>query len=103
MLHARCIAKPLIECARPQSCAIVLLEQATVRCDDAIATMARNKSRDGLSTCWMATHSVLVQNISLAIKAMLFVAGLGTMRMVVFADVDASPIVMSNGLRLLRK
>ena len=55
-----------------------------------------------------ATHSVLVQNIVLAlgIKAVflvLAVAGLGTMWMAVFADVGASLLVVGNGLRLLRK
>ncbi|WP_245254490.1 heavy metal translocating P-type ATPase [Paraburkholderia sp. LEh10] len=54
-----------------------------------------------------ATHSVLVQNISLAlaIKAVflvLAVSGFGTMWMAVFADVGASLIVVGNGLRLLR-
>ncbi len=55
-----------------------------------------------------ATHAVLVQNIALAlgIKAvflLLALAGLGTMWMAVFADVGASLLVVSNGLRLLRK
>jgi len=55
-----------------------------------------------------ATHSVLVQNIVLAlgIKAMfltLTLIGLGTMWMAVFADVGASLLVVGNGLRLLRK
>ena len=55
-----------------------------------------------------ATHSVLVQNIVLAlgIKAVFLVlalAGLGTMWMAVFADVGASLLVVGNGLRLLRK
>lgn len=55
-----------------------------------------------------ATHSVLVQNISLAlgIKAvflMLALTGLATMWMAVFADVGASLLVVGNGLRLLRK
>lgn len=55
-----------------------------------------------------ATHSVLVQNIVLAlgIKA-LFLAltlfGLGTMWMAVFADMGASLLVVGNGLRLLRR
>ncbi|MFM0221631.1 heavy metal translocating P-type ATPase [Paraburkholderia dipogonis] len=55
-----------------------------------------------------ATHSVLVQNITLAlgIKSVflvLAVTGLGTMWMAVFADVGASLLVVANGLRLLRK
>nr|WP_106283973.1 heavy metal translocating P-type ATPase [Paraburkholderia sp. BL25I1N1] len=55
-----------------------------------------------------ATHSVLVQNIALAlgIKSVflvLAVTGLGTMWMAVFADVGASLLVVANGLRLLRK
>ncbi|MFL9896183.1 heavy metal translocating P-type ATPase [Paraburkholderia sp. RL17-381-BIF-C] len=55
-----------------------------------------------------ATHSILVQNIALAlgIKAVfltLTLAGLGTMWMAVFADVGASLLVVGNGLRLLRK
>lgn len=55
-----------------------------------------------------ATHSILVQNITLAlaIKAIFLVltlAGLGTMWMAVFADVGASLLVVGNGLRLLRK
>lgn len=53
------------------------------------------------------THSVLVQNIVLAlgIKAVFLVltlTGLGTMWMAVFADVGASLLVVGNGLRLLR-
>lgn len=55
-----------------------------------------------------ATHSVLVQNISVAlgIKAvflLLTVWGMGTMWMAVFADVGASLLVVANSLRLLRK
>ncbi|SAL77815.1 heavy metal translocating P-type ATPase [Caballeronia peredens] len=55
-----------------------------------------------------ATHSILIQNITLAlgIKAIflaLTLAGLGTMWMAVFADVGASLLVVANGLRLLRK
>ncbi|TCK35316.1 Cd2+/Zn2+-exporting ATPase [Paraburkholderia sp. BL8N3] len=55
-----------------------------------------------------ATHSILVQNITLAlgIKAVflaLTLAGYGTMWMAVFADVGASLLVVGNGLRLLRK
>ncbi|MFM0508644.1 heavy metal translocating P-type ATPase [Paraburkholderia sp. RL17-373-BIF-A] len=55
-----------------------------------------------------ATHSVLVQNITLAlgIKSVflvLAVTGLGTMWMAVFADVGASLLVVANGLRLLRQ
>jgi Zn2+/Cd2+-exporting ATPase len=55
-----------------------------------------------------ATHSVLVQNIvvALGIKAVflaLTLMGLGTMWMAVFADVGASLLVVGNGLRLLRK
>ncbi|MFM0048343.1 heavy metal translocating P-type ATPase [Caballeronia grimmiae] len=55
-----------------------------------------------------ATHTVLVQNITLAlaIKAIflaLTIGGLGTMWMAVFADVGASLLVVANGLRLLRK
>ncbi|CAE6794611.1 heavy metal translocating P-type ATPase [Paraburkholderia aspalathi] len=54
-----------------------------------------------------ATHSVLVQNITLAlgIKSVFLVLtmmGLGTMWMAVFADVGASLLVVANGLRLLR-
>ncbi len=53
------------------------------------------------------THSILMQNIVLAlgIKAiflLLTMAGLGTLWMAVFADVGASLIVIANGLRLLR-
>jgi len=55
-----------------------------------------------------ATHSVLVQNIALALGIkgvflVLTVMGLGTMWMAVFADVGASLLVVANGLRLLRK
>ena len=55
-----------------------------------------------------ATHTVLVQNISVAlgIKAvflLLTVWGMGTMWMAVFADVGASLLVVANSLRLLRK
>jgi Cd2+/Zn2+-exporting ATPase len=55
-----------------------------------------------------ATHSVLVQNISLAlgVKAVfltLTLMGYGTMWMAVFADAGASLLVVGNGLRLLRK
>ncbi len=55
-----------------------------------------------------ATHSVLVQNIVLAlgIKAVFLVltlVGLGSMWMAVFADVGASLLVVGNGLRLLRQ
>jgi Cd2+/Zn2+-exporting ATPase len=55
-----------------------------------------------------ATHSVLAQNIALAlgIKAVFLVltlAGMGTMWMAVFADVGASLLVVGNGLRLLRR
>ncbi len=54
-----------------------------------------------------ATHSVLVQNIILAIgiKAVFFalaVSGQATLWMAVFADVGASLLVVFNGLRLLR-
>ncbi|KGD92412.1 ATPase P [Achromobacter sp. RTa] len=54
-----------------------------------------------------ATHSVLVQNIALAlgIKAVflaLAVTGHATLWMAVFADVGASLLVVANGLRLLR-
>ena len=54
------------------------------------------------------THTVLVQNITLAlgIKAVFLVLtlmGLGTMWMAVFADVGASLLVVGNGLRLLRR
>jgi len=54
-----------------------------------------------------ATRSALIQNISLAlgIKVVFLVLtliGLGTMWMAVFADVGASLLVVSNGLRLLR-
>ena len=55
-----------------------------------------------------ATHSVLVQNIALALGIkvlflLLTLVGLGTMWMAVFADVGASLLVVGNGLRLLRK
>ncbi|MDR5751340.1 MULTISPECIES: heavy metal translocating P-type ATPase [unclassified Caballeronia] len=55
-----------------------------------------------------ATHSILVQNITLAlgIKGVflaLTLVGYGTMWMAVFADVGASLLVVGNGLRLLRK
>ncbi|HEV3423889.1 MAG TPA: heavy metal translocating P-type ATPase [Paraburkholderia sp.] len=55
-----------------------------------------------------ATHSVLVQNIALAlgVKAVfltLTLMGYGTMWMAVFADMGASLLVVGNGLRLLRK
>ena len=55
-----------------------------------------------------ATHSILIQNIVLAlsIKAVFLVLtliGLGTMWMAVLADVGASLLVVGNGLRLLRK
>ena len=54
-----------------------------------------------------ATHSVLVQNIALAlgIKALflaLAMTGNATLWMAVFADVGASLLVVANGLRLLR-
>jgi Zn2+/Cd2+-exporting ATPase len=54
------------------------------------------------------THSLLVQNIVLAlgIKAVFLVltlTGQGTMWMAVFADVGASLLVVANGLRLTRK
>ncbi len=54
-----------------------------------------------------ATHTLLVQNIVLAlgIKAVFLVLtlmGSGTMWMAVFADVGASLLVVANGLRLLR-
>ena len=54
------------------------------------------------------THSLLVQNIVLAlgIKAVflaLTLSGNGSMWMAVFADVGASLLVVGNGLRLLRK
>ena len=53
------------------------------------------------------THSLLIQNISLAlgIKAvflLLTLIGLGTMWMAVFADVGTSLLVVFNGLRILR-
>jgi Cd2+/Zn2+-exporting ATPase len=55
-----------------------------------------------------ATHSVLVQNIALALglKAVvltLTLMGYGTMWMAVFADAGAGLLVVGNGLRLLRK
>ena len=54
-----------------------------------------------------ATHSVLVQNITLAlgIKACSsrWRSSVGTMWMAVFADMGASLLVVANGLRLLRK
>ncbi|MGJ7580085.1 heavy metal translocating P-type ATPase [Variovorax sp. RHLX14] len=54
------------------------------------------------------THSVLLQNITLAlgIKLVFFVLavfGSATMWMAVFADMGASLLVVGNGLRLLRK
>ena len=54
-----------------------------------------------------ATHSVLIQNIALAlgIKAVflaLAMTGNATLWMAVFADVGASLLVVANGLRLLR-
>ena len=54
-----------------------------------------------------ATHSVLVQNIALAlsIKAVFLVLtlmGMGTMWMAVFADMGTSLLVVGNGLRLLK-
>jgi Zn2+/Cd2+-exporting ATPase len=55
-----------------------------------------------------STHTVLVQNIVLALGIKLVflalaVAGMATMWMAVFADVGASLLVVANGLRLLRK
>jgi Cd2+/Zn2+-exporting ATPase len=55
-----------------------------------------------------ATHSILVQNITLAlgIKAaflVMAVSGSSTLWMAVIADVGASLLVIGNGLRLLRK
>ena len=55
-----------------------------------------------------ATHSILMQNIALAliiklVFLILTLSGLGTMWMAVFADVGASLLVVGNGLRLLRK
>ncbi|MDD2874141.1 MAG: heavy metal translocating P-type ATPase [Azoarcus sp.] len=55
-----------------------------------------------------STHTLLVQNIALAlgIKAVflaLTVVGMSTMWMAVFADMGASLLVVGNGLRLLRK
>ena len=55
-----------------------------------------------------ATHSILIQNITLAlgIKSVFLVLtlmGAGTMWMAVFADVGASLLVVGNGIRLLRK
>jgi Cd2+/Zn2+-exporting ATPase len=52
------------------------------------------------------THSILVQNITLAlgIKTIfltLTLIGMGTMWMAVFADAGASLLVVGNGLRLL--
>lgn len=54
------------------------------------------------------THTILVQNITLAlgIKTVFLVLalmGIGTMWMAVFADMGASLLVVGNGLRLLRK
>jgi Cd2+/Zn2+-exporting ATPase len=54
-----------------------------------------------------ATHSVLVQNIALALGVKvvfltLTLMGYGTMWMAVFADAGASLLVVGNGLRLLR-
>ena len=55
-----------------------------------------------------ATHTILIQNITLAlgIKSVFLVLtlmGVGTMWMAVFADVGASLLVVGNGMRLLRK
>lgn len=55
-----------------------------------------------------ATHSVLVQNIVLALSIktvflVLTIMGMGTMWMAVFADMGASLLVVGNGLRLLRR
>jgi Cd2+/Zn2+-exporting ATPase len=55
-----------------------------------------------------STHSVLVQNIALAlgIKAVfvvLAIFGSATMWMAVFADMGATLLVVANGLRLLKK
>jgi len=55
-----------------------------------------------------ATHSLLVQNIVLALGIklvflVLTLTGHGSMWMAVFADVGASLLVVGNGLRLLRK
>ncbi|MBW2355205.1 MAG: heavy metal translocating P-type ATPase [Deltaproteobacteria bacterium] len=55
-----------------------------------------------------ATHTILVQNITLAlgVKAVFFAltfAGQATMWMAVFADVGASLLVVANGLRALGK
>jgi Cd2+/Zn2+-exporting ATPase len=55
-----------------------------------------------------STHTLLVQNIALAlgIKAVflaLTVVGMSTMWMAVFADMGASLLVVGNGLRMLRK
>ena len=54
-----------------------------------------------------ATHSILLQNISLAlgIKAVFLVLtlfGIGTLWMAVFADMGTSLLVVANGLRMLR-
>ena len=53
------------------------------------------------------THSILWQNITLALGAkgvflVLAVFGSATMWMAVFADMGASLLVVANGLRLLR-
>jgi len=55
-----------------------------------------------------ATHTVLVQNIVLALSIkvvflVLTLLGMGTMWMAVFADMGASLLVVTNGLRLLRR
>lgn len=55
-----------------------------------------------------ATHTVLVQNIVLALSIkvvflVLTLMGMGTMWMAVFADMGASLLVVANGLRLLRR
>ena len=55
-----------------------------------------------------ATHTVLLQNIVLALGIktaflILTVMGMGTMWMAVFADMGTSLLVVANGLRLLRK
>jgi Cd2+/Zn2+-exporting ATPase len=60
-----------------------------------------------LCGCPVKTHTLLIQNIVLAlgIKAVFLVltlTGAGTMWMAVFADVGASLLVVANGLRLVR-
>lgn len=70
--------------------------------DDDLGKIAR------FVTLSKSTHTVLVQNIVLALSIklvflILTIMGMGTMWMAVFADMGASLLVVANGLRLLRK